>query len=96
MSFGTRHQFTVLGYEQITVSTTAVPFTTIPAGAKRALVVLESANALRWRGDGTAPTASVGNPLAGSGVLEVESILEKFKAIRSGAADAVMNVTYYD
>lgn len=52
------HMFVPLGYQQITSLGTAVGLT-IPAGATHAFVNAEVAN-VRWRDDGTAPTASVG------------------------------------
>lgn len=96
MSFGLLRgdQLLAQGYQQLTVSTTAVVLT-VPAGAKRALITLEPTNGVRWRDDGTAPTATVGMPIAGGGTLEFEGKLEAVRLIRSGAADAVANVNYY-
>ena len=61
-------QLTPLGVYQYSLSGTAVTVATmaggsIPAGAVYAIVTPET-NAVRWRDDGTAPTASVGFPLA--------------------------------
>lgn len=42
---------------------TCASLSAVPAGAVFAVVQVES-NAARWRTDGTAPTASVGQPLA--------------------------------
>lgn len=86
-----------LGYEQKTVSTTAVGLTSIPAGASRAIVMVE-AQSLRYREDGTAPTSSVGVLCVATTRFELESrqaILD-FKAIRSGSTDSVISVNYYN
>lgn len=84
-----------LGYQQITVSTSAVGLT-LPKGAIRAVVGVE-AQPLRYRDDGTNPSASVGYLVVAGGTVEVygSTALSKFKAIRSGGTDAVLNVNYY-
>ena len=49
------------GYQQfLAASTTAAQSLTVPALAKRAYISAE-AQAIRWRDDGVAPTAAVGN-----------------------------------
>lgn len=91
-----------MGYEQITVSTTAVSFTSgtyAPSGlapADMAVVVVETA-ALRYRDDGLAPTSSVGTPIAATGAITVcgNKPIRSIRFIRSGGSDAVMNVNYY-
>lgn len=83
-----------LGYQQLTVSTTAVALT-LPAGAQFAQVEAESAG-IRWRDDGVNPTASVGMTLAaGESIWYDAGGLAAFRAIRSGGADAILNVSYY-
>ena len=83
------------GYQQITVSTSAVGLT-VPAGATRAVLGIE-AQPLRYRDDGTDPTTSVGFLVAAGGTMELDSkeSLEAFKAIRSSGSDATLNVLYY-
>lgn len=57
-----------------------------------------SANALRYTEDGTTPVAATtGGLLAQGDVLELESYaaIVLFKAIREGASDAVLEVTYF-
>lgn len=83
------------GYQQITVSSTAIGLT-IPKGAQKAVFAVE-AQPLRYRNDGVDPTASVGM-LCAAGVqfeMHTKEALEKFKAIRSGGTDSVLSVTYY-
>ena len=90
-------------FEQIVISTNALPFTAAtvkglyPYVFARALVSVESA-AIRYRFDGTAPTSSVGHPLnvGDSFTLEGLDDILNFKAIRDVAAtgDATITVTY--
>jgi hypothetical protein len=89
-----------LGYQQITDLSSAVGLT-IPAvdiaGNKvmptRAFIVAEG-NDIRWRDDGTAPTASVGMILIRNNVLSYDGDLNKIKFIQS-ASGAKLNVSYY-
>ena len=82
-----------LGYQQI-VGLAASTALTVPAGTSYALVIAE-AQAVRWRDDGTAPTASVGMPLA-VGVEEKFSS-SSFASLRfiQQTATANLNVAYY-
>lgn len=84
-----------LGYQQITVSTTAVALT-VPANAVRAVLVVED-QPLRWRDDGTDPTASAGFLVKADVVFELHGTLSlnAFKAIRDDSSDAVLSVSYY-
>jgi hypothetical protein len=83
------------GYQQITVNTD-VKTLTVPAGASRAIVVVED-QPLRYRDDGVAPTASVGMLCVATTRFEIESsyALKAFKAIRSGGTDSVLSISYY-
>lgn len=81
-----------LGYQQIGTLTTAQSLT-VPAGAISALIVCE-AQAVRWRDDGVAPTASVGMPLAVGAYLELSGDLSGVKVIEQ-TAGGKLNVTYF-
>ena len=84
-----------LGYFQFAVdATTAEDLSqvTIPQGADWALIIPSAA--IRWRDDGTAPTAAVGMPLAAGGSLEFDSDSRKMKLI-SQAGNADINVAFY-
>src|SRR4051812_41589186 len=95
MSFGIApNRLQSKGFQQLVVSTAAVALT-VPTGAARALITLEPTNGVRWRDDGTNPTAAVGMPLAGGATWECEAVLDAVRLIRSGAADATLNVAYY-
>ncbi len=88
------------GYEQLTVGTAAGGLT-VPTKngvrASRALITVET-NAIRWRCDGTDPTAAVGS-LTGTAPVEIVltgPALGEFRAIRAGGADAVVSVAYFN
>lgn len=83
--------------ETLAVSTTAVGLT-IPATKTVSFVRIKvSTAAIRWRADGTAPTASVGWPEAVDSIFELTDGAEiaNFKAIRSGGSDGEINVQYF-
>lgn len=83
------------GFQQLTVSTTAVGLT-VPAGATRAVCHVQS-QPLRWRDDGTNPTSSVGVLTAAAVIFELHGTysMNAFKAIRSGSTDSVLEISYY-
>lgn len=81
-----------LGYEQITALSAAASLTP-PAGADFALIQAVTQN-VRWRDDGTAPTATVGMQLAAGDTLAYDGDLSTFQAIEE-AASAELNVVYY-
>lgn len=82
-----------LGYQQLT-SITAATKLTLPAGATAAIITTEAQN-VRWRDDGVAPTASVGqlmkttdSPLLYSGTLAALQFI-------NATAGTILNVSYY-
>jgi hypothetical protein len=81
-----------LGYQQIT-SLSASTGLTVPSGATLALIVPETQN-VRWRDDGTAPTASVGMPIFVGASLSYDGDLNRIRFIQQ-AASATLNVSYY-
>ncbi len=93
--------FKPVGYESLTISTAAVQLTvanyTDSNGelAKQAIITIEDAQ-LRWRVDGTDPTASEGhlqNPFDVI-VLKGTQNIQNFSTIRKGSTDATIRVTY--
>lgn len=88
------------GYEQLAV-TGATPPAKCPAaltgetyGATAALIIVET-NAVRWRADGTAPTAAVGNPInAGDPPFFYVGDPSKLVFIAQSGS-AVVNLNYY-
>lgn len=100
-----------VGYQQLTVSTGAVPLV-LPTATrpKRALILCGPLNAattnyVRWRADGTNPTSTVGMPLPVGDYLDLTfedgfdffGILGTIKFIRDSgaAADATLEITYF-
>ena len=81
-----------LGYQQITSLSSAASLTP-PQGATLALIVPET-QAIRWRDDGTDPTASVGMPVAAGSYLSYDGDLNRIKFIQQSAS-AKINVSYY-
>jgi hypothetical protein len=94
MFSGGRDRLTSLGYATAPVGVAAGGLPSIPARAQKAYITIE-ANPVRWRDDGTPPTAAEGHPIAAGGVLEYEGTLTSLRLIRSGGADADLNVSYY-
>lgn len=81
-----------LGYQQIT-SLSAATALTVPTGATMALIVPET-QAVRWRDDGTNPTASVGMPVAVGEALNYDGDLSRIRFIEQ-TASAKLNISYY-
>lgn len=83
--------YTPLGYQQISGPTNQA--LTVPNGARRAIIQTE-AQAVRWRDDGTNPTASVGMTIATGGELRYDGNLAAIRFTQV-AATAILNVAYY-
>jgi len=81
-----------LGYQQITPGAVSTALT-IPVGARIAVIQSEVA-VMRWRDDGTAPSATVGMRIAAGGELVYDGELTKIRLIQE-AAGAIANVSYY-
>lgn len=85
---------TPLGYQQIT-SLSAAAALTIPTGTATAVVTPEGQD-VRWRDDATAPTASVGMPIA-VGQPYTFTTATDIAALQfiEQTASAKLNVSYY-
>lgn len=81
-----------LGYQQIT-SLSAATALTIPAGTSYAVIQPET-QAVRWRDDGTDPSATVGMQLATGSELTYDGQLSRIKFIET-TASAKLNISYY-
>ena len=93
-----------IGHQQVTISTTAVSLT-LPTDRRptHAIIQCGATNGVRWRADGTAPTASVGIALAADSILDLSdpmgdyhTMIERIQFIRSGGADATLDIEYLD
>ena len=82
-----------LGYRQITDLSSATGLPDIPKEATMALIVPETQN-VRWRDDGTNPTASVGMPIFVGASLSYDGDFNKIKFIEE-TASAKLNISYY-
>lgn len=87
-----------LGYEQITSLSSAVNVGSvisggIPEGTCYAIIRAETQN-VRWRDDGTSPTASVGMPLNVGESMNYTGQFSRLKFIEV-TASAKLNITYY-
>ena len=83
-----------LGHQQITSLSAAVGFTSIPAGTEVVLVQPQTQN-VRYRDDGTSPTASVGIVLVALTVYEFS--VAQFSSMKfiETAASAALNCAFY-
>jgi hypothetical protein len=79
-------------YQQMSV-TTVVNLATVPSQATYALIIPET-NGIRWRDDGTDPTAGVGMPVAASSTLRYDGDLTKLRIV-SQTGTATVNVSYH-
>lgn len=85
-----------LGYEQITGLSTAKGLT-LPASSSnlKFCQIQAESQAVRYRDDGTSPTATVGMMLAVGQLLEYDASNVKALKFIEQAASAKLNVTYY-
>ncbi len=86
-----------LGYQQIT-NLAASTGLTLPVDPNKGVptfaIIQAAAQAVRWRDDGVAPTATVGMVLPAGGELRYDGNLSAIRFIES-AASAQLNVAYY-
>lgn len=89
---------TPCGYQQITTLSSAtaltIPTTLCAANTVTFAVITAEAQAVRYRDDGTAPSATVGQPLAVGVALEYAGALSRIKFFEQ-TSGAKLNVTYY-
>lgn len=91
---------TRLGYQQITALSSAtsltVPVTDVNGLSCRPsiAIITPETQAVRWRDDGVAPTASVGMPLAANVTLQYDGDLTKIQFFEQSAS-AKLNISYY-
>jgi len=82
-----------VGFVQMTSLSSATGLSSIPSGAQYALINAEDQN-VRWRDDGTNPTASVGMVLEAGDTMLYDMPLSALKVIEE-TASAKLNVSYY-
>ncbi|OWT68087.1 MULTISPECIES: hypothetical protein [unclassified Achromobacter] len=82
------------GYQQISSASLATAQALTPPAGSRVALIQAEAQAMRWRDDGTAPTATVGMLVPAGGSLEYNGDLTAIRLI-AATAGAIANVTYY-
>ena len=84
------------GFESVTVSGTAGGLTDATIASKYEAVITVETAQIRFRLDGTAPTASVGHILEAGDVLILDSFnqMDNFSAIRTGGTSATLRCAY--
>lgn len=83
-----------LGYQQLTVDTSTA--LTLPSNVTVATAIITpEAQAVRYRDDGTAPTATIGQPLAVGATLEYDAKSISSLRFISQVAGGIINVSYY-
>jgi hypothetical protein len=81
------------GYQQLGTLSAAEGLT-VPSGASNALIIV-SGEAVRWRADGTAPTASLGMPVAAGDTIVIGGPLMSTIEFIQVSASASLDVTYF-
>lgn len=94
-----QYQAQPLGYQQITMNASALTLT-VPTGARWAIITAEgtAADTVRWRDDGTAPTSTVGMPIAvpANGLSSTIIFATDLTALQFiGAATSKLDISYY-
>lgn len=83
-----------LGYTQITNLSAAVGVGTVPAGTETVLLQAQTQN-VRYRDDGTDPTATVGMILVALTMYEFTVAQIARMKFFEAAASAVLNISFY-
>jgi hypothetical protein len=91
-SSGEPYTQTPLGYQQITSLGSAVGLT-VPTGATFAVISAETA-AVRYRDDGTSPTATIGMPIPAGTTITYSGSLTAIKFIAESGSP-VLDISYY-
>ena len=86
-------RFVPLGYQQLASLSSAAGLT-VPAGATHVLLQAE-AQTVRFRDDGTAPTATVGMPLLVAGAPLLYSGTPSALQFIAAATGGIVNASFY-
>lgn len=86
--------FAPTGYRQVTATVAAFALPTPPAGTRRTVIQAE-AQGLRWRDDGTDPTAAIGMLIPSGGELRYDGATIGALKLIAAAAGAIANISYY-
>jgi len=84
-----------IGFETISVSSTAIPLTTVPSGATSALITVNS-NSIRYTLSGTTLSTTVGHLKAATTEFTITTAQNLSQArFIAAASDASITVTYF-
>jgi hypothetical protein len=85
-----------IGFQTLTVSGSAVGLT-VPTAANIMAIISVENNSVRYRDDGTNPTASIGFLLYPGNTLNLENltVLNATKFIAVDGTDATLSIGYY-
>lgn len=84
----------VISSQALTVDATTPQALTVPAGTVSALITA-GANPVRWRADGTNPSATVGHYVAANGNIEIfQGDLASVRFVATTATSALF-ITYF-
>ncbi len=94
-SFVKAAPYTPLGDQQLSNATLAASTAlTVPGGATVAIVQNNHSQAMRWRDNGQAPTASVGQRIAAGEQLTYDGSLSAFRIIKEADGTGTVDVWY--
>ena len=87
----------VLPKERLSVTTAAAVGFAALLGAARVAVVTVDTDKIRYWVDGSTPTSTQGHEVAAGGSFELvgRDTLRNFRAIGSGAATAILEISYF-
>lgn len=88
-----KHFYAPLGYQQYTSLSSATNLSGYPPEATIAEIIVE-AQGIRYRDDGTAPTSSIGMPVAAGNAFQYSGDLSAIQFIQQ-TSGAIINVSYY-
>jgi len=90
-----------IGFQQLTVSNVAVSLTIAPVGATpRHALIYVGGDAVRWRADGVAPTATIGIQVPANGYIDFTEPMTDFWGMIKNiqfirvTTDATLNIAY--
>mgnify|MGYP003680992866 FL=1 len=88
-------EYQIVGHDTKAVSSSAVSLTTSGSNITQVTIRVNDAT-IRWRADGTAPTASEGHTqsIGDIFVLTDETEVSNFQAIRKGSTDSEIDCIY--
>jgi hypothetical protein len=89
-------QWVPAGYETLTIAASALTLASVPSTLAKSFIGTLETGQVRYRGDGSAPTASEGQLLeVGDSIVMSESEFASMQFIRTGSTSGVLKGHYY-